>query len=621
VWTLVFSVAFVAGLVSLSRQDLAREVQHADAQLIAQARVLEAGPALPRVYPALESGALTALPDNWDSQRPGYAGYVWYGLDTPQKLLDVQRPAIFIPSAAMNVEVWLNGQRVGGQGRMTMPVSRHFYTPQLVEIPRGLLHAEASGNRLALLVAGYPGYRSGLAPVWVGEHDPLFEAWRWRRFWQTEGNAATIVVNLAIAVFVMLIARLDRSHSAHLWFGAAAAVWALRNLNYWVVHPVIPDLLFAKLCVSGAAWFVAFLAIFAMRFTQSHLPDYKPPRFLLPAALAYAALTTGFFLKADDYASANTGFPALAAIGIAFTLWSVARLVRLAWARPDRLLIAVAAGALIYLLLLVNDYAIGADRLSLGEIFVRQYAALPLFLAITGMLSQRYRSALRESQDWAASLQTQVTRQREQLALSFERLRQIERDQAREQERARLMGDLHDGLGMHLATALRQARTPDVSRDQVANSLEDCMDELRVAVDSLDEHARDPVSLLGSLRYRMAPRFEALGLQLHWRLQPELPELPEMESSQALHLLRIVQEALGNALKHSRASSVTLAISCSETEIRVQVSDNGCGFAPPEVARGHGLGHMESRAQRMGGRLEWGHSASGTSITVHWPRS
>jgi signal transduction histidine kinase len=262
---------------------------------------------------------------------------------------------------------------------------------------------------------------------------------------------------------------------------------------------------------------------------------------------------------------------------------------------------------MIYWLLLLNDYAIGADRSSLGEIFVRQYAALPLFIALTSVFAKRYRDALTQARELADSLQSQVALQREQLERSFECLREAEREQAREQERARVMGDLHDGLGLHLATALRQARSESTSREVLLSSLQDCLDELRVAIDSLDEHERDPLSLLGSLRFRMAPRFAAMGIKLEWHIAPDLDtlDLPTLNPAQALHLLRLVQEMLSNAIKHSQATVVTMALIRKGDHVLIRISDNGKGFDPDTIPHGRGLGHLHTRAQRLGASIAW----------------
>jgi signal transduction histidine kinase len=585
------------------------EVDDARARRLAAAEVLEAGAERPlQAAPPVADWRAVTLPDNWDGRRPGYSGYVWYRLALPDGLASVAEPMLYLPAVAMNAEVWLNGRRLAGLGRMSAPLTRHFYTPLLFALPVALLQAE--GNRLDLLVVGHPGYRCGLAPAWVGPQAALYNAWRWRSFWQNGGTLVTIVFNLAIGLYVLLLWWRARSHVAFGWFGAAVVVWGLRNLNYVLTDPPLPDLLFAELCVSGAAWFTALFAIFAERFCAEEDPTHRPLHGMRPFALGYAGVATLFFVAAPSYAQANAGFAALALIGIALTVWSQGRLMRLAWRQRRAELLAVALGALTYLVLLVNDFAIGIDKRSLGEVFIRQYAALPLFAAVTATLARRYLAALREARELSLTLQSRVEAQRAELARSFEALKQAERESARAQERTRLMGDLHDGLGLHLVTALRQARSPTAPREVVAATLQDCLDELRVAIDSLDETEREPVALLASLRYRLAPRFEALGLRLHWQVDADLPALT-LDAEGALHLLRIVQEALGNALKHAGAREVRMAVLRAGEGVSISVADDGPGFDPARVRQGRGLPQMQQRAARLGARLEIGGGQGG----------
>lgn len=604
----------VVAAAALSRLAPAREVSSAEAVVLNLAQVVVAGSAYPAAGPPKAGPATVSLPDNWDGRRPGYQGHVWYRLQPPMPHPPWVRPTLYLPAAGMNAEVWLGGQRVGGAGRLHPRPSRHFYTPQLVELPPREWAGQAAPE-LWVLVAGVPSYRSGLAPAWVGEHDALVDAWRWRSFWQAGGTGITIVINLVLAAGVLALWWRDRSHTAYAWFAVAALVWGLRNLNYVVTEPAIDDLLFAELCVSGAAWFTGLFAIFAQRFAEAHDASYRGPRWLPPLALAYAGAATAWFVAAGSYAEANAGFATLAAAGVVFTGWSGWRLMRLAWAHPQPVLVAVAAGALVYLVLLVNDYAIGIDREHLGDIFIRQYAALPLFLAITAALGQRYLLALQQARDMAASLHGQVQAQKAQLEASYAQLREAEREQARAQERARLMGDLHDGLGLHLSTALRQARNDKASREQLVQTLQDCMDDLRVAVDSLDEQERDPLALLGSLRFRMAPRFAELGLALRWRVADDLGPLPQLDAADALDLLRIVQEALANALKHSGARVVSMRLHCEAGAVCVSVLDDGHGFSAATAPAGRGLGLMRARAARLGATLQWRPVESGVAAT------
>jgi signal transduction histidine kinase len=219
-------------------------------------------------------------------------------------------------------------------------------------------------------------------------------------------------------------------------------------------------------------------------------------------------------------------------------------------------------------------------------------------------------------------LQEQVAAQHLQLKENFERLRLIEREQAGSEERQRMMRDLHDSLGLHLNTALRQARQPDTPREAVTHTLMDCLDDLRVAIDSLDTGESNAVVLLGTLRYRLAPRFESLGIKLSWRIDANLPELPDLDPESALNLLRIVQEALGNAMKHSGASEVTISIGLGKNETEdkliIEVTDNGCGL-PDMPASGRGLKNMQLRAKRLGGELRINSTNQGTHLNLKLP--
>ena len=70
-------------------------------------------------------------------------------------------------------------------------------------------------------------------------------------------------------------------------------------------------------------------------------------------------------------------------------------------------------------------------------------------------------------------------------------------------------------------------------------------------------------------------------------------------------LYQIAQEALNNVLRHARASSVTVTLTCQDGGAVMEVVDDGCGFDPGAVPDGRmGLANMRDRAQEAGGVLE-----------------
>lgn len=182
------------------------------------------------------------------------------------------------------------------------------------------------------------------------------------------------------------------------------------------------------------------------------------------------------------------------------------------------------------------------------------------------------------------------------------KLVQMENERTLLLERERLMRDMHDGVGSALASALTIAERSDANHEAVAEILRECIEDLRVVIDSLEPIGNDLVALLAALRFRMERRIGSAGLRLEWSVR-DLPELPWMGPSEALHVLRLVQEILNNIIKHARASLIQLAVRDCSDHVEVLIIDDGCGFDTSLKFSGRGLKTMQQRANSLGGKL------------------
>lgn len=587
---------------------------------LTEAEVLEVGASQPAALPPADAAwRKTPLPDNWDGRRPGYQGYVWYRLRLDRPAQPGSRQALYLPVVGMNAEPVFNGVHLGSQGRMAMPPTRHFYTPLLFDLPAPLWRVDGRPQELLLLVAGHAGYRNGLGVVHVGSYPALYEGWRWRRLWQNHGTLATSVFNIALGLYVLLLAWGERGRGTHQavgWFGIALLVWGLRNLNLVLTEPPLPDLVWAQLATTGAVAFTGLFSIFAIRLSQQEDPGYHAPAWLVPAIVVFMAAAGLMLLSAPGYALANARFATVSGIGVGLGVWGGFRLVRLAWRQRTPVLVTVALASIVYVALMLRDIAIALDRQDLGQMYLRQYAAVPLFAAIALLLARRYLAALARARELSESLKSQVAAQRDELQRRFDRLHAQERMRALADERARLTRDLHDSLGMHLVSALRQARRgASADAQTLASALQDCLDDLRVVIDSLDNDERDPLLMLGTLRFRLAPRFEAMGIRLGWQVDADEAETPLLPPDTALELLRITQEALTNALKHSGARVVTLGARMQGGVLEVWVADDGQGCRPDAPA-GRGLRNMQGRARRIGAHWTLDSSPAGCTVRL-----
>ena len=585
-----------------------RERFGAEVLTLTQGEVREAGSTWPVDRPAADAAwQPTTLPDAWDSSRPDHQGYVWYRLrfDTPA---DWRAPlALYLPSVSMNAQVELNGQLLGLQGRMHEPVTRNFYTPLLFALPQSMLQPPGAPNELRILVMGYRLYRSGLAPVSVGPAAPLQAAWSERHFWQNNGTLITSVLVLGLALAGALLWWRAPRRRMYGWFTLAAVVWGLRNLNFVLTDNPFSNLWWNQASLAGAAAFVGLFALFTQDYSR-WMQRQPPPgwrEMVLP--LGYVLGCFLLLLVPADTAGLRRLFLVLAIGALGLTVWSLWHLVRTAWRSGSHAAWAVALAGAVYLALMLHDYAVAADRSSVGQLFLRQYAAVPLFMAFTLVWTQRYREAFMQVERLSRGLQQQVDAQRAEIAHNVGQLVAAERERVLSHERERLVSDLHDGLGLHLLTALKMARDPATGREALSEVLADCLDDLRLAIDSMSNiDERDPVLLLASLRFRLAPRLQAAGVQLDWEVAGEVAPQPWLDAPKALHLLRVVQEALANAVRHAGATRVLLKVEAQGAGVAVSVSDDGRGFDAAAGGGGLGLASMRRRAALLGATLSVG---------------
>ncbi|WP_439081140.1 GAF domain-containing sensor histidine kinase [Streptomyces sp. WL006] len=199
------------------------------------------------------------------------------------------------------------------------------------------------------------------------------------------------------------------------------------------------------------------------------------------------------------------------------------------------------------------------------------------------------------------------------IALTNARLHERGRELTIAEERSRLAHELHDAVSQKLFSLrlTAQAAAALVDRDparakgelqQVADLAAEAVDELRAAVVELRPAALDEDGLIATLRtqVQVLDRAHAADVAFESRGVRALP------AAQEEALLRVAQEALHNALRHSGAEHVTVTLTRRGPATVLRVCDDGRGFDPTAVRRAGrhlGLVSMRHRASSVGGRL------------------
>lgn len=197
---------------------------------------------------------------------------------------------------------------------------------------------------------------------------------------------------------------------------------------------------------------------------------------------------------------------------------------------------------------------------------------------------------------------------------------------AGERERQSIGADLHDGLGQQL-TAIELMCTglkadandrPALAQglDHVGKMLRDAISQTRLLARGLVPLGSGPDALQTGLA-ELAERINALR-RLRARFDCPEPVLVE-DPIVAGHLYRIAQEALNNAVKHSRASQVTIRLVREKGSLLLEVVDDGIGLAKKRSG-GLGLGIMHHRARVIGGELNvTSRKGGGVSVSCRTP--
>ncbi len=242
--------------------------------------------------------------------------------------------------------------------------------------------------------------------------------------------------------------------------------------------------------------------------------------------------------------------------------------------------------------------------------------------------------SLRKSHD---ELELRVQERTAELEKANEELRQIPSKliAVQEEERKRLASELHDSIGQTLAAVkfwieLLLKLGSEGNGSAVFNHLEQfipilqrSIEETRCIYMGLRPSMLDSMGLLATLEWQ---RRECMKLypQRHIELETGVAE-EEIPESLKINIFRIVQEALNNAAKHSKAEWIDISLSRDGKGIDLVISDDGVGMdlkliLQTNTARSLGITSMRERAELSGGYFSIESiPGEGTTIRVCWP--
>lgn len=569
------------------------------------------------------------LPDAWEVTHAGQTGQVSYRLHLPPH--DGVALAVLVRRIGQHVRAELNGSPLLPDAH-DQPLGRPWpQAPMMLRLPAPRLLAQ--GNVLTLHVLGDATRDAGLSEVLLGPADELRGMYRIAFLDRVAGSVVMAAVCTTMGLLAVLAAARTR-RTPYAWFGVANLVWAWRLVAPLIDSPPWPAV-WQWAFHASYSWFIALTSLYVAAALQAR---WLWLRRLLAAYVLLAAVAAVWVVAGAD-AWLRT---ALLLAGLIVVAVGTAHVLRAAWHLRTGTALLLAAGAIVGTGLGLRDWLVLRLWQDYGAYTWARYAVLLFLLVLAWTLVDELARSLRALRASNEELQRRLARQRLALEQAFEHARKRDRREAARAERDHLLREMHDGVGGHLVGALALARAlmvppaPDAlarHAQALVRTLEECLMELRQALDTLDADARPLADALADLRWHVAPSLRAAGVRLQWEMEEDAADI-SLPAGATLQVQRIVREALTNTLKHAAATQVSVHIAYRAQaagrapELHVLIEDDGQGrtasdapatqgHGPPPRSRG--IESMHARAQRLGGLLNAGPTRRGWEVHLRLP--
>jgi signal transduction histidine kinase len=552
-----------------------------------------------------------SLPHLWYWDLHPFSTHVWYRMRFHLDYVPGGGQSLYLPKVRVyDAKVYVNKEPIWQFSDLYRPGVPAAAI--LIPIPPGLLRA--GENTIHLYASGRPSWFKGMTRVYFGDISRLSQRADLRKLIEEHLDHSVAVAYGVISLLSLWLWLRAGRDPVLFWYGLSGVTLLAVTILYYA----------ALWHGANVGWWLALL------FMRFH--GYLVPFFILHLRIAgrrHLWLESAFWIVLVYALLRISGTPALGPSAHSWFGWTlVFSLLPPVLAVPllmtRRLRTRPSVLALVFADFVAFGLAIHHIGIRLGIFDFDQPSFLllaPLFvmLAAAVPITERVRAGFRADEQNRRELERRVAEKTREIEASYAKLRETQRAQELAAERRRIMADMHDGLGARLVALLSVAQSGKAKPGEISEGIAGALDDLRLAVDSVQPVEGDVGVVLGNVRHRMRQVFERAGIRLAWNVAA-LPRMSSLTPERVLAIQRVFFEAFSNAIRHSGARSVSVSTHSDANTVQIVIEDDGRGFDCAARGAGTGLANLQLRAAQAGGTLSVeSQPGKGTRVTLSLP--
>ena len=535
---------------------------------------------------AVDSGRQEQLPLNWlGPVREIAQRHFEVTFNLPKS--DSSTPFLYLPRYEQALEVSLNGVPIKSSALHQIWSGPLHFNSALIAIPEGVLQQEQ--NRLLLTVTTGPLLPPGsLSKIYIGRWEALSKLYHFRQFFevQTRWLSLGVMITLFLVNLILYL-----SLSTERIFGWMAITFGVTLLfRVGMLAQLIPEAalwtpyLFLLAPIAGLSYLAASIELGNQRASSAWLLTG-----VTISALSY------LLLWQTDLSIRDLGLMIAAPTLLLAILSASLLLVLHAWKHPSTETTLLFSGSLLLAAGVAHDMLARKGMLD-ADFMLAHISILIVVIGFTTFIMRRLARMANTLRHSKQNLKQRLTEREAELHQLFDEKQRLAEQAAMTHERNRITSELHDGVAGHLSTIIALSETTS-SNKEIRSTARFALDELRMIIEAFSSENSDLYLVLATVRERCFNPLEQLGIELQWSIR-DLPEVIHLKPDDTLNLLRILQEALSNALHHGAPKQITVTGNYRDGRILIEVS-NHQGTAFQTGSRGHGLQNMRRRAESL----------------------